>query len=79
MWYGEGSIMSLEDEYNKLEKELEEDEKYWDRIDSLSDKSCDHCGARLTVDEWEEYEDTCTDCIWEQCQGIIDDEPTEEL
>jgi hypothetical protein len=34
---------------------------------------CDMCGAVLTQDEFEEFEDTCYNCIMETTQGIISD------
>lgn len=69
----------LEKEYAELEKALEWEEEHQEPIDNLSQHSCSACGARLTKAEWEEYEDTCTQCMWEDTSGIIDDNPEEEL
>lgn len=54
---------------------LEEDET----SDRLSSETCVICGARLTKDEHEEYEDECDECIWERTSGLITDNPNLEF
>lgn len=55
--------------------EIEVEEKH----DNLSEHYCGSCGVRLRVDEYEDFEDTCTECAWEQTSGLIDDSPESEL
>jgi hypothetical protein len=55
------------------EEELEDKE-----YDNLSVHNCSHCGVRLRKDEFEDYEDTCTDCIYNDTAGLIDDVDYEE-
>ena len=69
-------------EYLDLEKDLEfnfEEETDESRFDNLSDHNCTCCGNRLLKEEYEEFEDTCSDCMFEMTGGIIDDNPEEEL
>lgn len=73
----------LEEEYKKYEKELQEldsetEDKFHAEHDSLSSAICDCCGKRLSVDEWEEWESMCEECMWEATSGLIDD-TNEEL
>lgn len=44
-----------------------------------NNKTCSICGRLLTVDEFEEFEDECFDCVFEQSSGLISDEPETEL
>lgn len=70
-----------EEEYTALEKELIlHDDPFPPQpelVDSLSAFNCSACGVRLTVNEWQEYEDTCEECMHEQTSGLIDDEGEE--
>lgn len=66
--------MYIEEEKESV-LEDEENETY----DNLSSESCDSCGARLTKEEFEEFEDTCAECVFIQTNGLIDDVPAEEL
>jgi hypothetical protein len=80
------------DNYNLTDKELEElmnqqdyaedkDFDYWeerDTCDRYSIHNCSHCGARLTIDEWEEFEDTCEECLFSQVP-MLDDDVEKEL
>lgn len=73
--------MNKEKEYTNVEKDLEEivEEYEEQEYDNLSTHNCSHCGARLTVQEWEEMEDECSECAWTNTSGIIDDNVDEEL
>lgn len=70
----------LEEEYNKYEKELQDlDSETEEKFDNLSSAICDCCGKRLSIDEWEEFESLCEECMWEATSGLIDDQTEEEL
>lgn len=72
--------MNKEEEYIKIEKELEElDSTEEQKFDNLSSAICDCCGARLSINEWEEFESFCEECIWESTSGLIDDTIEEEV
>lgn len=53
----------------------DEDEDINQTYDNLSLKYCAGCGARMTKDEEEEFEDRCHQCVWEETSGLIDDNP----
>ena len=62
-------------EYLDIKKLLEEqDANEIDNYDNLSNKYCVSCGARLLVDEFEEFEDMCSECVHQETSGIIDDD-----
>jgi hypothetical protein len=68
--YKEEAMINIEDSYEEQEGE----EKY----DNLSTHHCSQCGARLRKDEFEDFEDECTDCIYENTAGLVDDVDYEE-
>lgn len=70
--------LDLEEEYANLEAELPEQD-YPEPVDNLSTMYCAHCGARMTRVEWEEYEDSCEECVWNDTSGLIDDDPEAEI
>jgi hypothetical protein len=45
----------------------------------MTSHRCSVCGALLTQDEYEEFEDECFDCVFEETSGIIEDSPYREL
>ncbi len=63
----------IEDILNYIEEELPE------VFDNLTEHSCISCGARLNIHEHEEFEDQCSDCVWQETGGLIDDVPNKEL
>ena len=65
--------MNIED--NDIMDSIEEGEFF----DNLSKAYCDVCGARLTVNEYEEWESFCEECMFEETSGLIDDVVEEEL
>lgn len=67
----------LEKEYEELEKLLQEELNSDEVVDSLSDRNCIQCGARLTKLEVEDFTDTCGDCIFVDTAGTIDDDGEE--
>jgi hypothetical protein len=69
--------MSLEDKKDEVEI-LERDEEY-EYFENYSSCYCSKCGTRMEIREWEEFEDTCEGCIWEDTQGIITDDPYSKL
>lgn len=76
------ALEAAEELYLELEKELDgalssdEDEIPTERY---SECSCSSCGARLTLDEFDLYEDACYSCITDDTCGIINDNPIKEL
>ena len=75
-------MTNKEKEYTDIEATLgnldnAEDDSYLP--DSLSPAICSCCGNRLSVDEWEEFEDTCEECMWNETSGLIDDNTEDEL
>lgn len=57
------------------DNESDDSESY----DSLNSNSCNICGRRLLNDEWEEFEDMCSDCAYDETSGIITDSPEKDL
>lgn len=59
----------------------QEDHKY--RPDGVSDidplPQCRECNERLTMEEYEEFEDICYDCVNGETQGILSDNPYRRL
>lgn len=73
-------MKNKEEEYINIEKDLllhNPDPNPPEVVDNLSAFNCTSCGVRLTVNEWQEFEDTCEECMYEQTSGIIDDEGEE--
>ena len=75
-------MTNKEKEYTDIEATLgnldnAEDDSYLP--DSLSPAICDCCGARLSIDEWEEFESMCEECTWESTSGMIWDDTEKEL
>lgn len=67
------------DDLIKEVEDLIEEQEVEKVYDNVSQVNCDSCGARLTVDEWQDNESVCTDCLWEQTSGIVTDNPEDEL
>lgn len=73
-----------EREYKELEAEVTEDitDFFEEEVDydNLSNHYCDSCGNRLLKEEYEEFEDTCSDCMYEMIPGLdnLPDEDEEE-
>ena len=40
---------------------------------------CETCGAEMTRDEWEEFETQCHSCVFEETNGMVDDDVYREL
>lgn len=66
----------LEEEYKQLESELEEPTSN-EVIDNLSEFCCSQCGAKLTKQEWYDFEDTCSECLYLDTAGLSDIEDIE--
>lgn len=47
--------------------------------DNISQQQCSQCGARLKVDEYQEFEDVCGECVYDNTSGLIDDNIEQEL
>lgn len=58
---------------------LDEDDKYMENYEGYSTHNCSICGARMTVEEFEEFEGECEACVWDDTSGLIDDNTEEEL
>ena len=73
--------MTIEKEYIKIERALEELDNTEEEevFDNLSSVDCNCCGNRLSVDEWQEFEDMCEECMFESTSGLIDYRTEEEL
>ena len=65
----------LDDLIDQIDDPFAPDTNY----DNLSTHTCDTCGARLTVQEFELNEDTCEDCMWEQTSGLSEFPDDEEI
>lgn len=59
--------------------DYEDNEEDSINYDSLSTFYCGTCGKRLTLDEYEECEDTCNECLWDETSGLIDDDTEKSL
>lgn len=67
-----------EKEYKDLEEQLEEIEE--DILpNSISNSSCELCGARMTINEVDAFDTMCEECAWESTSGLIDDDEEKEL
>ena len=58
--------------YTEIESELPESDPV-ETVDSISQFNCVQCGTRLSVVEWQDFEDTCEECMFADTSGLIDD------
>ena len=62
----------LEKLYKEIEAELPEDSPP-EPVDSISQFNCTQCGNRLSTTEYQDFEDTCEECVFADTSGLVDD------
>jgi len=58
---------------------IREEAEYPDCTGSTYPHFCDSCGAEMTQEEFEEFEDQCSSCVLQETGGLLEDNVYKEL